>query len=380
MRLFPPRLAPRPIPTSDVAAGPMLVALLFLVCFATALPRAEGPGSAPSPLPDAPPNSTLFAAHCARCHGRDASARHPPAGLSARPYNFRDCGTASGEPLVEWETAIREGGRAVGRSGDMPSFRGKLTDAEISGLVRYLRGLCTSDGWPNGELNFPRPMVVEKAFPEDEVVIAPAVSHGPGPVRQLRLDTTFEKRLGKSAMFEVAVPAGTTWGQGAARAGAGDLALAFKRVVTADPGGSHIVSAGLELTVPTASSSSALAHEATLFEPFLAAGFRRASSYVQAEVSLEVPSRHPWDERELGYGVYLGRDLSDSPTRWTLGAEVTGENRTISVTPQIRRVLTASGALAAGIGLRVPVNARGEEAVCLLSYLVWDFREPVRRR
>jgi hypothetical protein len=44
-----------------------------------------------------------------------------------------------------------------------------------------VRTFCASDAWPRGELNLPRALVTEKAFPEDEAVLTTSVAtSGPG--------------------------------------------------------------------------------------------------------------------------------------------------------------------------------------------------------
>ena len=42
---------------------------------------------------------------------------------------------------------------------------------QINQVVGYLRSLCKNSHWPRGELNLPRALVTEKAYPENEVVI-----------------------------------------------------------------------------------------------------------------------------------------------------------------------------------------------------------------
>ncbi len=365
----------------------LVAALVTLPCLAAAAtlshaaPQAAGPTSTPRhPFAEGAPYAALYEQHCARCHGADAAARQPPANLAVPPFNFRRCGVASGEPVAEWVQAIRDGGAAVGRSPDMPAFGDKLAAEDIESLARALRALCTDAGWPNGNLNFPRPVTVEKAFPEDEVVFGTSLAHGPGDERMLRLDATIEKRLGKRSMVEVTLPGGASWGTPDGGAEAGDLSLALKHVLFADRQGSQIVSAGLEVTLPTAPAASSLGHGTPLYEPFVAAGLQRGRTYVQTILSLEFPADRPWDDRELGYGVYVGRDLSASSTPWTIGAEFTGENRAVAITPQIRKAITRTGALAVGLGVHIPLNERGEEPVCTLFYLAWDFLEPVRAR
>lgn len=54
----------------------------------------------------------------------------------------------------------------------MPAFRGALTPEQLQRVMDYIRTMCTDDAWPRGELNLPRPLFTEKAYPEDEWVVA----------------------------------------------------------------------------------------------------------------------------------------------------------------------------------------------------------------
>ena len=47
----------------------------------------------------------------------------------------------------------------------MPGFGEALKSDTIDEFVRYLRGFCKERGWPDGNLNLPRPIFTEKAFP-----------------------------------------------------------------------------------------------------------------------------------------------------------------------------------------------------------------------
>ena len=52
----------------------------------------------------------------------------------------------------------------------MPSFKDLLTPDQIGKVIEHLRSLCTEEAWPRGNLNLPRPLITEKAFPENETV------------------------------------------------------------------------------------------------------------------------------------------------------------------------------------------------------------------
>ena len=57
----------------------------------------------------------------------------------------------------------------------MPAFEQAFSDAEIERDLEHLRGFCRDSRWPRGELNMPRALFTEKAFPEDEAVITTTV-------------------------------------------------------------------------------------------------------------------------------------------------------------------------------------------------------------
>jgi hypothetical protein len=75
--------------------------------------------------------------------------------------------------------------------------------------------------------------------------------------------------------------------------------------------------------------------------------------------------------------VYLGRDTSGFPNTWTPGIEFTAENTEFALTPQIRKGLTKTGALAASFGVRLPLNDRFDQGIRYVGYLLWEYREPV---
>lgn len=338
----------------------------------------------------------MWDAWCARCHASDGSGKLPEPTIAVVPMDFTDCQLTSPEPDADWELAIAQGGPAVGLSSEMPAFGDTLTGEQIRGFVRHLRGFCEETGWPSGNMNFPRPIFTEKAFPENEIVILPIVSHnrpeitvlgGPRvpadtPLTDIDVMAVYERRFGKRGMWEVAVPFASHDTIGAARRrGVGDLEVATKYVLHAvDQGTPRILSAGLEVALPTGSRSRAIGRGTTVFEPYLAAGAVIGGTYLQAHAKVELPADADRGDRAFVYNLYAGRDTSNAPNTWTLGIEVNGENGELALTPQVRKGLTRTGALGAAIGPRVPITARREHGTRLVSYLLWEYLEPVRAR
>ena len=105
-----------------------------------------------APIPEGPPGPepgrALFRAHCATCHGADGRGGSWRARLLLlRPGNLAGPETAA-LPDRYLTDIIRRGGADFGKPG-MPSFGFALSDAEMRGLVAYLRALpAASRGSP----------------------------------------------------------------------------------------------------------------------------------------------------------------------------------------------------------------------------------------
>jgi hypothetical protein len=77
---------------------------------------------------------------------------------------------------------IVHGGPSRGLSQIMPAFGDLLTDEQINDVIAYMRGFCKNTHYdPLGELNLPRALVTEKAFPENELVVSTAASASGAP-------------------------------------------------------------------------------------------------------------------------------------------------------------------------------------------------------
>lgn len=346
---------------------------------ACALAAAVAQGSMlQAQAPATPPE--MYQAWCTRCHAADGSGKVAEPTVKTVPMDFTDCRIASGEPDADWEQVIAHGGPAAGLSAEMPAFGEFLAPDQLRGLVAYVRAFCAEPGWPHGNLNFPRPLFTEKAFPENEVVLQPAVSHRSGSGTDAALRAIYERRIGKRGHAEIAVPFSSVSGNGSRRQGVGDVAIAGKYVLHADRPGTRIVSGGLELILPTGNDRRGLGAGATMLEPFLAAGATVGMVYLQGSLNVEVPTASRAGDPEVGYNVYVGRDTSPSPSTWTLGFELAGAGDALAAAPQVRKGLTRTGALAAAFGVRVPITARKEQSARWAGYLIWEYLEPVRAR
>ncbi len=318
----------------------------------------------------------MFAAWCARCHGGDGRGRVAEPTVKTQPMDFTDCAVATAEPDADWELVIARGGPAAGLSPEMPAFGEALDQATIRSLVGYLRTFCRERGWPLGNLNLPRPIFTEKAFPENELVVLPAIGHAPADGWTARLRAVFERRVGRRSHVEIGLPFESVSGPTGRATGLGDLVLAAKHVLHA--GADRILTAGMELAIPTGDATRHLGAGVTVVEPYVAIGLIRGSTDLQSELKIEAPL--DGSERELAYNVYVGHDLAPTPSTWTLGVELNGAGERIALTPQVRKALTPTGALAVAAGVRVPLVQRRAQSLQWVGYLLWEYLEPVRPR
>ena len=303
----------------------------------------------------------MWGAWCARCHAADGTGKIDEPTVTVEPMDFTDCKLTTPEPDADWERAIAKGGPGVGLSPLMPGFEDSLTPEQIAGFVSHIRGFCKETGWPSGNTNYPRPIITEKAFPENEFLILPAISHD-RETTETEFTALYEQRLGKRSMFEIGVPITND--------GVDKVELSLKHALFSNQ--TSIVSLGFETALSRSTT--------TMFEPFISAGTMVGNWYLQTQIKYEIPRDRTKAERAFVYNTYLGRDTSQAPNTWTIGVELNGENRELAVTPQVRKGLTGTGALAASIGAMVPINEREERGVKWVGYLLWEFLEPLRAR
>lgn len=297
---------------------------------------------------------SLYSAWCARCHGADA--RGTPvasARLEVPPADLASCAVSSAEPEDQWVDIVAQGGAAFGLSLDMPAYGEAGTTEQMRMIVRYVRSLCRERGWPPGELNFPRAFLVEKAFPENEVLVT---AHG----RAQHL--IYERRIGRRLQFEGVV---STVIDSANRPFDG-VSAALKYNVWHSLERRAIASLGLEATPPLGR------RERWELEPFLLAGAERAGFIVQAQVLVG------WEEAEGitggSYRVGVGREAGRFVPMVEAGWDVprAGED-VISFYPQLWIRLSRLGHVAASLGAELPVVAPAPRRPKLIAYLLWDF-------
>ncbi len=362
-----------------------------LAALTTAALLAPGSASAQSQTPSvqrqAPSTEgrDLYLAACANCHGRDGAGVPEVNALLPVPVpDFSDCNFASREPDADWGAIIHAGGPVRAFDRMMPAFGDALTSAEIDAVLAHVRTLCGDDEWPRGELNLPRALLTEKAYPEDEAVWTTTVAlDGPGVLVN---ELVYERRFGKRNQIELKLPFAASHEPGRDWAfGAGDLAIGVKRAIAHSSARGSIFAAAAEVIVPIGDESAGAGSGVWKFEPFVSFGqILRADSFLQAQAGLELPFDADKAEREAFWRLVAGRTWTQGSMgfgrAWTPMVEVvaarglkSGETTHWDLVPQVQVTLNTRQHIMLNVGLRTPLNDRTGRQTRLMVYLLWDW-------
>ncbi len=327
---------------------------------------------------------SIFQAGCAGCHGATGQGAPDTSTMFDRPStfpDFTDCAGTTPELDVDWKATITQGGHGRGFSPIMPSFAEELTSEQVDAVIKYLRGLCRSDRFPRGELNLPRPLRTEKAFPESEAIetFGVATRHAP----DIDTEFSYEYRLSARNQIELAIPyASLHDGSGARVGGIGDVAIGLKRVLFA----SHdaVVSGFGEIALPTGNSDKGLGSGVTTFSFHLMAGqILPGNSFVQAQIGTDQPVDTLLAPRTLFWRLNVGRSFRQEGglgRLWSPMFEVVsdrdfqnGATADIDVIPQFQVTLNRRQHVRANVGLQIPASNRDGRSKQVVFYLLWDW-------
>jgi hypothetical protein len=264
----------------------------------------------------------------------------------------------------------------------MPAFGQALTAAELERTVQHVRAFCDDPAWPRGELNFPRALVTEKAFPENEALLTTSIQATAD--REFTNEFIYERRLGARTQFEVAVPFAMQAGEGSQWShGLGDIAVAVKRVLFHSLNSGSILSAGAEVVLPTGKEVEGLGGGVMKFEPFISAGqVIRGNAFVQAQAGAEIPRDRDTAETEAFWRAVAGTTFTQGQfgRSWTPMLELTavrelerGKPVEWDVLPQLQVSLSKRQHILVNGGVRIPLTERGERHVQVLTYFLWDW-------
>jgi hypothetical protein len=294
--------------------------------------------------------------------------------------DFTSCNFATREPDADWIAVAHRGGPVRGFSPLMPAFGDALTTAQLQKIMDYVRSMCTDDDWPRGELNLPRPLFTEKAYPEDEAVWTTDVD--------VENETTvlnevvYEQRLGARNQLELVVPIGFrerpdgTWSGGAL----GDVAVGVKRALYHNLDRGSIVSLTGEVLLPSGNEDLGFGAGTTTFEPFASFGqLLPANGFLHLQAGAEIPATRSTQEvfvrGALGKSVTQGRwGRTWSPMVEVLGAREleSGASMQWDLAPQMQVTLNTRQHVMLNVGVRIPLDD-AERDTRITVYLLWDW-------
>ena len=328
----------------------------------------------------------IFEAGCISCHGSDGRGQSPALQVFERPSTFPDftnCADSTPEPDAQWRAVITNGGPTRGFSQIMPSFRDLLTREQIDKVIGYLRTLCGEKKWPMGNLNLPRALVTEKAFPEDEIVLTSTVNVQGAP--GVASSAIWEKRVGSGGQIEATVPYNfvhnTAW-----TSGVGDMILGYKQKLFFSSKSQSIVSVAGEVDAPTGDAAKGTGSGSTIFEMYGAYGqILPKATFLQFQSGVELPVHPDIVPRAFFARTAFGKTLAPDHglgRTWTPIMELVADrdfakaaSTNWSVVPQMQIPLSKRLHVLGSIGVSLPVNNTADRQKQLMFYLLWDFAD-----
>ena len=349
---------------------------------AVAAPLAAKAGAGP----DLAEGERIYQGTCAACHGTDGTGGPGRQLFSIEMPDFTDCSFATREPDADLYAVVHEGGPVRAHNALMPAQGAALGEARIRAALAYLRRFCSDPRWPRGELNLPRPLYTEKAYPEDEAVVM--VDANANRDDDVRLELLFEKRIGRKSQLELTLPFRVREQSpgGGTRGGVGDVALGAKHVLAHSLEWGHIASLGAEVSFPSGDRKDGLGTGTTIFEPYLAAGQIFAQDgFLQLQMLGEIPVDRDRADPEVQGRAALGWSFAQDRgfgRDWTpmlefIGTGVlpkAGSNEfEADLVPQLQVTLSRRQHVLLNAGVRVPLNHTATRPTRVAVYLLWDW-------
>jgi mono/diheme cytochrome c family protein len=331
----------------------------------------------------------IYNSGCIACHGANGSGAPQTLTEFKRPDTFPDftrCDQTTAEPNSVWKSIIVHGGPSRGFSQIMPAFGDLLTSDEIDDVIAYLRTFCRNDHWPRGELNLPRALITEKAYPEDEVVLTSAVNARGAP--GVLSDIIYEQRFGVHNQIEVDVPVvfedqNHTW-----HGGVGDVTLGLKREMWSSLRSGSIFSLFGGVVVPSGNKNRGFGSGTTSFETF--AAFDQlfpSNTFVQLQAGALLPHDTAVAPQDVFWRATLGQSFAGDHglgRLWTPMVEVVADRALLTgartktswdVIPEMQVTISRRQHIRGNLGFRQPFTNTTGRPNQVFFYLLWDWAD-----
>lgn len=323
----------------------------------------------------------LYQEACANCHGSNGTgAPKSQVAFDVPLPDFTSCNFATREPNADWIAVAHQGGPVRGFSQKMPAFGDALTQAQLRKIMDHIRSMCPDDDWPRGELNLPRPLVTEKAYPEDEAVLTTSVDvENEGAVTN---EFVYETRFGARNQLEFVVPFGfRERADGDWRGGAlGDVALGVKRAMVHSVDSGSIFSLTGEVVLPSGDEDLGFGNGTTVVEPFASFGqILPAGGFLHLQGGTELPLTG--GENEAFFRGALGKSIAQGQwgRTWSPMVEILGSRELESgaqthwdLAPQMQVTLNTRQHVMLNVGAQIPLDDPGRDTRVTV-YLLWDW-------
>ena len=337
--------------------------------------------------PDAKAGESIYKGGCIACHGAEGKGAPETSTEFKHPDtfpDFTDCKGTTAEPNSAWKAVIEHGGPERGFSQIMPSFSELLTSGQIDDVIAYMRTFCTNKHWARGELNLPRAIVTEKAFPEDELVISSAVNAGGAP--GFTTDVIHEQRFGVRNQIEVDVPFQAQNQNHSWNGGVGDITFAVKREMWSSLRTGSILSLQAGVLPPTGNSKHGFGNGTTTFEPF--AAFDQlfpTNTFIQFQMGADLPRHTNIAPQSLFWRTAVGQALSKDHGLGRLWSPMVefladrdlqdGAKTNWDVLPEMQVTISQRQHIRAAIGVRTPVSNTQGRNPSVVMYVLWDWAD-----
>ena len=336
--------------------------------------------------PDVENGAKVYKGGCIACHGSDGRGAPMASTVFLRPDtfpDFTDCAGTTPEPDGNWKAVIVHGGPSRGLSQIMPAFGDLLSDDQINDVIAYMRGFCKNvHHYPLGELNLPRALVTEKAFPENEIVVSTAAGASGAPA--WTTDVIDERTIiDARTQLETDVPVNYADQNHNWTAGTGDITLAVKREVFSSLRTGSILSLQGGILLPTGDSNRGFGTGTTQFEPFAAFDqLFKENTFLQTQLGADLPVDTSVAPRSMFWRATVGQAMAQdhmlgrvftpmveflAVRRFTPGASTNWD-----VLPELQMTVSRRQHVRMGFGVREPFTNTSGRAPQVMFYVLWD--------
>ncbi|HET7348721.1 MAG TPA: cytochrome c [Acidobacteriaceae bacterium] len=336
--------------------------------------------------PDIENGKILYSAGCVACHGTTGAGAPQQRTEFRRPPTFPDFTSCSGttpETDANWKAVIVHGGPGMGYSHIMPAFDKQLSSDQMDDIIGYLRTMCPNPHWPRGELNLPRALVTEKAFPEKEFVVSAEVNAT--GARGWTTHFIHEESFGPKGQLEIDLPWDYQQFNGHSYSHTGDMTIGWKQVMFASLRTGSILALQGGILPPTGSTKLG-GSGTTVFEPFLAFDqLFPTNTWIQFQMGSDLP-RHPnITAQSLFFNTAFGQTWTQDHglgRQWSPMLELVGSRDLVDgaktdwdVVPEMQVTISKRQHIRFDAGVRKPFTDTTGRPTQVLFYVLWDWQD-----